>query len=92
MNSRFFLNKENLGFSASFTDKGVYRQEVDHETITIAAVLKLANYLNHKMISGGENRFSVECQLMYKNAIDELMIDPKILNTGGFQGSCRLKV
>ncbi|MBF0266172.1 MAG: HDOD domain-containing protein [Gammaproteobacteria bacterium] len=59
---------------------GVYKYEVDHETVTIAAVLKLANYLNHKVISGGSNQYSPECMLMFENAAEELMIDQKILD------------
>ncbi len=55
-----------------------YRSEVSAESVTMAAVLKLANYLNHKESLSG-NVDSVECNLMYQNALDELMFDEQVI-------------
>ncbi|MCU7833757.1 MAG: HDOD domain-containing protein [gamma proteobacterium symbiont of Taylorina sp.] len=55
-----------------------YKKEVSAESVTIAAVLKLANYLNHKEKLSG-NIYSVECNLMYQNALEELMFDEQIV-------------
>ncbi|MFK5984994.1 MAG: HDOD domain-containing protein [Pseudomonadota bacterium] len=51
-----------------------YRSEISLESVTISAVLKLASYLDNKVKSNG-NIYSVECNLMYQNAIEELMFN-----------------
>jgi len=58
---------------------GIYLFEVSQATITIAAVLKLASFLQNKLLHGSSNEAHDECGLMYRNAMKELMIDDDML-------------
>ncbi len=52
-----------------------YKKQLDAESLTMVSVLKLARYLYNKNSSGFDTENSVECHLLYQNAMDELMLD-----------------
>ena len=51
-----------------------YRKEIGFESVTIAAALQLADYLSCKILEAKDVDTSVEYSLLYKNAVDELML------------------
>jgi HD-like signal output (HDOD) protein len=60
---------------------GSYNKYVDSNTLTLAAILKLANFFNHKMNFGSENQAHTECSLMYENAVKELLLTDEKLES-----------
>lgn len=58
-----------------------YRKELDADSLTMVSVLKLARYLYNKSSSGFDINNSVECNLLYQNALEELMLDESTLYT-----------
>lgn len=57
-----------------------YRKELDAESLTMVSVLKLARYLYNKNSSGFDVANSVECNLLYQNALEELMLDESTIH------------
>ncbi len=51
-----------------------YREQLDAQSLTMVSVLKLARYLYNKNSSGFDTENSVECHLLYLNAVNELML------------------
>lgn len=51
-----------------------YKGLIDAESVTMAAVLKLASFYHNK-VTNPDNIGLTECRLLYMNAIDELMLE-----------------
>lgn len=58
-----------------------YRKQLDIESITMVSVLIVAIYLYNKNSSGLDVKNSVECALLYQNALEELMLDESAIDT-----------
>jgi len=57
-----------------------YRREIGSEDVTLAAVLKLAEYFGSKNLMLLDVNSSVENGLLFNNAIEELMLEDQTLD------------
>jgi len=57
-----------------------YRKELSAEDVTMASVLKLAQYYNYKNLQFLDVEGSVECNLIHNNAVGELMLEEQSLH------------
>lgn len=57
-----------------------YRKVLNPESITLVSALKIARYLYNKNLSGYDVSNSVECEILYQNALDELMLEESTIN------------